>query len=105
MTFSVAQQFSQLQVVFSTVHGSSSRNCFLVEFSSWLVSSHSQPSVGTEQHSTSEDGEGDHIEVLSCDDFHSLLFVGTVFPNRFHVGGRWRGPHQSVLRRARGVLL
>ena len=55
----------------------------------WLVCSPSQPSVGTEIPSTSEDGEGDNIELPSCDDGYSLLFVATVFAvaHTFGVGG------------------
>ena len=59
---------------------------FLVGFSSWLVSSPSQPSVGTEVLSTSEDGEGNYIEVPSCGDFFSLLSVGTKYPVGFTLG-------------------
>ena len=50
------------------------------------MSSPSQPSVGTEQPSTSENGEGNYIEVPSCDDFYSLLFVGTVLAVGFTLG-------------------
>ena len=52
---------------------------FLVGFSSWLV--RSPVSL-----STSEDGEGDYIEVPSGDGFYSLLFVGTVFAVGFTMG-------------------
>ena len=112
VSFSVARQFSQLRVFFSTVHGLSC--CFLHIF---VGSSHakrlwwflhvagefaSQSSVGTDLPSTSEDGEGDYIEVPPRDDFYSLLFVGTVFAVGCTLQRRWRGMHLSVLRRARG---
>ena len=50
------------------------------------MSSPSQLSVGTELPSTPEDGEGDCVEVLSCDDFYGPLFVGTVSAVGFTLG-------------------
>ena len=73
-------------VVSSTLSLALPTQVFLVGFSSWLVSSPSQSSVGTELPSTSEDVEGDHIAVLSCDVFYSLLFVGNVFAIGFTLG-------------------
>ena len=97
VSFSDARQFFHLQFVFSAVHGSSCcflsiyvgsshAGVFLVGFSSWLVSSPSQPSVATELPSTCEDGEGDYIEVLSCDVFLQYIVFGPCS----HLVQRWR---------------
>ena len=89
---------AQLRVVLSTVHGSPTvsptfssallTQVFLVCFSSWLVSSPSQASVRTGLFSSSEDGEGDFIEVPSCENSYSLLLVCIVFAVGFTLG-RW----------------